>query len=779
MTTTTGVAKKYGPTDPISTVGPTPRDHRLTGLLEECLHMNNLYETQNGKQLREQVLHELVQIAKEWVRKVSLYQGMPEHDAANCGVRVCTFGSYRLGVDGPGADIDTLVVTPRHISRAAHVFGQPVLNPNGVAGAGSGGADANAAGVGGAAAGGPGGGGTANGLIELPPDVVLLKILQRNSHVTELVGVHDAYVPVVKFKYRGVEIDLLCAPLQMTRIPDKFDILDDRILRNVDDATQRSVNGVRVTDAILSLVPNIPNFRTVLRAVKCWAKRRQVYSNALGYLGGVAWAILVARVCQLYPNAAPSLLLSRFFKLFDKWKWSTTQPSAPVQLCHISPGNPPMGFRIWSPLGNHKHVMPIITPAYPSMNTTHNVSASTLSVMKSELARGRALCEDIEQRATQAFADSNNNNNNNAANGGGNAANMVGVQDWQRLFDMSEFFVSFRRYIQIDVFAEAEDQFKRWNGLVESRLRHLVARIEDWGFAKVIQPYPTGFKNNPDLKPGCGQTFFIGLTFTPPPSTNSTPTNNNNNLDNSEQAAQQQRPIIDISAPVRVWKRMVKDWNDRLPGMDVTVSIIQRSELPAFVVGLVPKDSNEDGTSTSVKKKKNKNKKKKQKGTTKKKVSSPTGDGGAGISVGSNATAVPSNDSDKTNARGGVTGMKRSRDENDPDHQNKNSNEPTKDHSKKLRMAATTHPQSKSDAIQSNVNSEGVADSTADSKGNSNTEETSVAERLRAKAAAKASAAAPPELVNDELVADDASGIPVNAAERGAISVRFRKQQGS
>ena len=48
---------------------------------------------------------------------MSLARGLSEAAADAAGGRIFTFGSYRLGVHGPGADIDTLCVVPKHVSR--------------------------------------------------------------------------------------------------------------------------------------------------------------------------------------------------------------------------------------------------------------------------------------------------------------------------------------------------------------------------------------------------------------------------------------------------------------------------------------------------------------------------------------------------------------------------------------------------------------------------------------------------------------------------------------
>lgn len=56
-------------------------------------------------------------MVKKFVHKVCLSRGLSDASAAAAGGKIFTFGSYRLGVHGPGSDIDTLCVVPKHVSR--------------------------------------------------------------------------------------------------------------------------------------------------------------------------------------------------------------------------------------------------------------------------------------------------------------------------------------------------------------------------------------------------------------------------------------------------------------------------------------------------------------------------------------------------------------------------------------------------------------------------------------------------------------------------------------
>ncbi len=66
---------------------------------------------------REIVLGRVAALVKRFVHKVSLTRGLSETAADAAGGKIFTFGSYRLGVHGPGSGIDTLCVVPKHVSR--------------------------------------------------------------------------------------------------------------------------------------------------------------------------------------------------------------------------------------------------------------------------------------------------------------------------------------------------------------------------------------------------------------------------------------------------------------------------------------------------------------------------------------------------------------------------------------------------------------------------------------------------------------------------------------
>jgi poly(A) polymerase len=64
-----------------------------------------------------EVLRKVNELAKEWIKEVSVQKNMPTSAADHVGGKIYTFGSYRLGVHNKGADIDALCVAPRHVDR--------------------------------------------------------------------------------------------------------------------------------------------------------------------------------------------------------------------------------------------------------------------------------------------------------------------------------------------------------------------------------------------------------------------------------------------------------------------------------------------------------------------------------------------------------------------------------------------------------------------------------------------------------------------------------------
>ena len=64
-----------------------------------------------------------------------------------------------------------------------------------------------------------------------------------NLLLTKKKVIEDAFVPVIKTEFDGIELDMLFARLSFSTIPEDLDLRDDSILKNLDQKCVRSLNG--------------------------------------------------------------------------------------------------------------------------------------------------------------------------------------------------------------------------------------------------------------------------------------------------------------------------------------------------------------------------------------------------------------------------------------------------------------------------------------------------------------------------------------------------------
>lgn len=88
----------------------------------QYLRAQGLYEGHEEAVVREEVLGRLDQIVKRWVKDAAVKHGYSKSLAVDINAKIHTFGSFRLGVHGPGADMDTLIVAPALVSREQDFF---------------------------------------------------------------------------------------------------------------------------------------------------------------------------------------------------------------------------------------------------------------------------------------------------------------------------------------------------------------------------------------------------------------------------------------------------------------------------------------------------------------------------------------------------------------------------------------------------------------------------------------------------------------------------------
>ena len=173
---------------PLSEAGPTPMDMKLSADLEARLHLENVFESPEECTRREEVLGEINEVLQLWCRARSATKGIEEDLDPRCNLY--TFGSYRLGVHGPAADIDTLCIGPRHLTRAEDFFGSEWTEYEGSF------------------------------------------YLEMKNHpgTDSVVAVPDAVVPELKLVFRGFEIDIayVCMSSYVS-VPEDLDVCQTQI----------------------------------------------------------------------------------------------------------------------------------------------------------------------------------------------------------------------------------------------------------------------------------------------------------------------------------------------------------------------------------------------------------------------------------------------------------------------------------------------------------------------------------------------------------------------
>ncbi|KAM0005636.1 putative polynucleotide adenylyltransferase [Helianthus debilis subsp. tardiflorus] len=388
--------------------------------LQQFMNDEGLVPSREEEQRRYNVIRKLKEIAIKWIKRVAYLRRLPQDHVRVASATILTYGSYGLGVHNAESDIDALCVGPWFASLTEDFF------------------------------------------------IVLHDILAKRVEVSDIQCVKDAKVPLMRFKFEGISVDLPYAQLQVTTVPENVDILNPLFLNGIDETSWKSLSGVRANNSILQLVPDVKIFQQLLRCVKLWAKRRGLYGNLFGLLGGVHLAVLTAFVCQRNPKVSLAGLVSIFFKTFASWPWP-----APVLL--------QQGIMMPRHHSETRSLMPIQLPSSPHEYCHSNVTTSTFMKISTEFRRGYRHTQDL----------------------------LKSQFDWRKLFEQYPYSKIYQHFLKICLSTSNESELGDWIGWVKSRFRGLLVKLEE--VHVFYDPNPTEYFDTTIQDPNV--VFYWGLVL--------------------------------------------------------------------------------------------------------------------------------------------------------------------------------------------------------------------------------------------------------------------------
>lgn len=412
-------------------------------------------ENQIDIQRKMKVLQDLNKIHNEWVRECAFQvEGIKDVNGQPIVGRMETSGSWRLGIYEKDSDIDLVCIAPRFCTYDLF-FG------------------------------------------------LLADKLTSDRRVTQFRPISGAFVPIMSFLFDSVDIDLLLVTLpHASTVPKDLDILNDELLNGMSEQSRRSFNGPRDTMVISQLIRsagsrlrNPPeakdreqNFLKAIRCVRHWAKKRYIYSNKMGYLGGINFNILVTMVVQYFPNQSAGQLFLNFFRLYasvDKDPSPEEENPAkrgvrwynPVRLCKEQTGvNGSLDQEVYpnSTRGAVKGDMPIVTPSYPAYNSAGSVNTWSLGIMNEEFARAAGIATEIEQLAEEEASANRSSNHSHMDKIAALLEKLVEPSDFFWRPDYKHFLAVSIKHTVTDEASEATAQyFDDFKSITESMFRNI------------------------------------------------------------------------------------------------------------------------------------------------------------------------------------------------------------------------------------------------------------------------------------------------------------------
>ncbi len=283
----------------------------------------------------------------------------------------------------------------------------------------------------------------------LTPEAFLKQVQTRLAGLCDLSQlVKSERVPVLRMEIEGIAVDLLSATtLGQSQI---IEPLSESARLFFDALSWSAVVGALEADLMVDTVSQHLSwdlFINLLRAVRTWAKARQIHGNAWGFLGNFSWALLTAWSSIHSKDLNLDILLADFFQILSQHDW--TQP---IALTEAGTQYQVQKSREW---------LPVITSIAPCHNSTRNVTRSTAEILRRELERGAEIASQV----------------------------LTGNTTWTTLFESVDLSAQSNAFLVLTVSSEKVGNLEKCGGWIEGHIIGLAINLEQ-KLNIYVRPWP-------------------------------------------------------------------------------------------------------------------------------------------------------------------------------------------------------------------------------------------------------------------------------------------------